>query len=1264
MSIWDDYEDLIEGGVGFGTGSDPIKQAGVFETEEERKAREEAKAAEEAEKAKAYQLNPNNPNYVQQTAGNIRDASLQGAGNIHGTAQASQTIGQQANQALGAAGTAAQQQLSSAGLKARQQIGNYGLDASGEILDVAQAGQGALVGAAGREADRIAAAGTTGIAGLQGTARLGAGDVAAAGENAQQAISAYGLQAARGVGSAGQNALGALTDYGMLQGGMLGGLGMDAAQAARFSGDSAAARAVQQGQAIGGASTGAAGGASAGAVAQSNAINQFAAQQAAAQAAAQGRAYTGPDYAAANAIYGQAGMQAADLAALEAVEGPSAAQAQLQAGLNAAQASNLAMARSGRGWGGGASALSQAAAQNAQAGQQAANQAATLRAQEAAAWRQRQAANLGAAAGIQTGLGERTAAQTQFAGELALRQQALSDQTALGYGGQQLGALTDAGNLALQGQLGAGDLALRGGTAGADLALRGALGGGELGLSGAQLQGQLAGEGARLGLDAMSTGQNLNVQAARDAAAIGSQNLAAAYGFGTQGAQSAAEMQLRAADAAARLGLESAGMSAGTRMGGLEAGYGMGLEGTRSAADVGLGALETGYGMQIGAMGQGAELGLQGLGQGAELGLQGAGQAGALYGASTQQYLSGIGMENQLYGQEAGLRRSQIQDDLTKYGIDKGVAVQQQQLNNQMLGAGLSTGAALLPILLTALSGSDRDAKTGIEPAGEIRMPMSGPPITPGLGAGRSPKPLGPGGADYDRAMGSAARASRIYGSEQEGKNLIGLSPDRQALMNMAEGNLQTGLQRAGGMLQSQPINPYMYNPYASRYLTSDVNAKTEIEQLRGQGQMLGGTPPAPTSQAGMAAMQASGLGANAGLGLTGGMQPSAGAPSLGQPAMALPTQAAPQAAIATAQPSGFARRPMPAAPATAAQQPGSTARLGLGTAMPARASLTPDTASLPRDGAMLGGSPAPMAQKPGVGLGPDAAAQPSRMDAYRRTRGLVASDERSKMRVAQLEGQVMALGGDPNASTSRMPLAYDPGTGVAGLYREYDPSAESTGGFRRSDGSSGSPWDVASRVDRAALDEAYRREAGLEPARGTVTGPPAARPTVRDISREDFFPGNYRVLGAAADTYSPYSNVDVAALDDAYRRETGMEPMLPSREAAARAIEKAPAYSYEYRDPERFGEGRYIGPMAQDLEKTPEGKSVVKEAPDGTKMIDTSRLSLLNTAALSQMQERIDELENERAGKRKAPAYSPYNFDRDALDAAYARSLTAPGIY
>lgn len=80
----------------------------------------------------------------------------------------------------------------------------------------------------------------------------------------------------------------------------------------------------------------------------------------------------------------------------------------------------------------------------------------------------------------------------------------------------------------------------------------------------------------------------------------------------------------------------------------------------------------------------------------------------------------------------------------------------------------------------------------------------------------------------------------------------------------------------------------------------------------------------------------------------------------------------------------------------------------------------------------------------------------------------------------------------------------------------------------------------------------------------------------------------------------------------------SGQATVPSMEEDAARTVGNAQGYSYKYKQPDRFGQGTFYGPMAQDLEKTPVGRSVVRQSPDGTKMVDTSRLSLVNTAALN----------------------------------------------
>ena len=221
-----------------------------------------------------------------------------------------------------------------------------------------------------------------------------------------------------------------------------------------------------------------------------------------------------PNFARSRDALGRANQNVNALTGLEAQEGPSAAQAQLQAGLNQSQASNLAMARSGRGWGGSAAAMSQAQSQNAAAGQNAANQSAVLRAQENAAYRQRAAANLGAAAGVNLGAGEQftnqqnldaqaamqragmNLGQQQLASSANLQQQQQNDAAAQGLYGLGLNAQQSAAQTGLAGLTGGAAI----GQAGLGQNMQAQQAGGEMQLAGLGQSGQQAQAAALTGL--------------------------------------------------------------------------------------------------------------------------------------------------------------------------------------------------------------------------------------------------------------------------------------------------------------------------------------------------------------------------------------------------------------------------------------------------------------------------------------------------------------------------------------------------------------------------------------------------------------------------------------------------------------------------------------------------------------------------------------------------------------------------------------------
>lgn len=73
--------------------------------------------------------------------------------------------------------------------------------------------------------------------------------------------------------------------------------------------------------------------------------------------------------------------------------------------------------------------------------------------------------------------------------------------------------------------------------------------------------------------------------------------------------------------------------------------------------------------------------------------------------------------------------------------------------------------------------------------------------------------------------------------------------------------------------------------------------------------------------------------------------------------------------------------------------------------------------------------------------------------------------------------------------------------------------------------------------------------------------------------------------------------------------------------------LDKLKPYTYDYKNPERDGEGRQAGVMAQDLEKTEVGKQSVIDTDEG-KMVDYNKLGPTMLASLVELNERLKKLE------------------------------------
>jgi hypothetical protein len=136
------------------------------------------------------------------------------------------------------------------------------------------------------------------------------------------------------------------------------------------------------------------------------------------------------------------------------------------------------------------------------------------------------------------------------------------------------------------------------------------------------------------------------------------------------------------------------------------------------------------------------------------------------------------------------------------------------------------------------------------------------------------------------------------------------------------------------------------------------------------------------------------------------------------------------------------------------------------------------------------------------------------------------------------------------------------------------------------------------------------------------------------------------------------------ADFDDSYQGGNMPDTQYPSMPQNTRfqpRVDMRPAqgFAYDYKDPGAPGAaaGRHYGPMAQDLEKSPATASTVTTGPDGMKRVDPGRLTMLNTAALSDQQRDIQAIKQALASNNSASAWHPQgDVDVGALDEAYRR--------
>lgn len=101
-----------------------------------------------------------------------------------------------------------------------------------------------------------------------------------------------------------------------------------------------------------------------------------------------------------------------------------------------------------------------------------------------------------------------------------------------------------------------------------------------------------------------------------------------------------------------------------------------------------------------------------------------------------------------------------------------------------------------------------------------------------------------------------------------------------------------------------------------------------------------------------------------------------------------------------------------------------------------------------------------------------------------------------------------------------------------------------------------------------------------------------------------------------------------VAAAIAAFASDRALKTdIAPGYDAANAAMDKLRPYTFAYKDGKRFGEGEYMGPMAQDLELA--GSRAVFDSKDG-KMVNGARLAAENTGMIAALNRRVQALEGQ----------------------------------
>jgi hypothetical protein len=180
-----------------------------------------------------------------------------------------------------------------------------------------------------------------------------------------------------------------------------------------------------------------------------------------------------------------------------------------------------------------------------------------------------------------------------------------------------------------------------------------------------------------------------------------------------------------------------------------------------------------------------------------------------------------------------------------------------------------------------------------------------------------------------------------------------------------------------------------------------------------------------------------------------------------------------------------------------------------------------------------------------------------------------------------------------------------------------------------------GGPMGSMAMSDRRAKQDAY--EAGAEDMQSQMRAMFGAPGPAQEKAAHDSFQWGHGAPGGDP----RMSDAEAAGLArDADRMQAEQAAMYG---APSQMLDQLDPYAFKYKpgtgmDPNE----QHYGVMAQDLERSPMGASLVRDTPDG-KMVDTKKATMANMAAATDLHDRVKALEMSRSPLADKLANDPY---------------------